>query len=645
MSGMTGFFRRDDRPADRADLARMVERIAHRGPDGAGVWCDGPAALGHRMLWTTPESLQETLPRANPTGDLVITADARIDNREELIAACDPGGRPCAETSDSELILAAYERWGEACVEKLLGDFAFAIWDKRRQTMFCARDHMGVKPFYYHLSDRLFVFGSEIKALLCLEEVPRRLNEVRVADYLCSLLEDKEITFYQEILRLPPAHTLTVGRNRAERKQYWRLDPMRHLRLGSDQEYADGFRSIFTEAVRCRLRSAFPVGSMLSGGLDSSSIVCVARKVLAGAGRPLLHTFSATFEDVPECDERPFINAVVAQGGVEAHFVRGDRISPLLKDEPLLVAPEEPFYGANLYLHCGLFRAAVGQNVRVLLDGFEGDAVVSLGIKRLADLMRAGRWRETARTISKLARDFNRPRLRLWCRHAIKPCLPPLTRSTWLMLRNRVHPTWDPEHVINRAFARRIGLPERVHALGMLTEPRGEREAHLRRLEAGVMPFSREAADLVAASVGIEPSYPFADKRLVEFCLALPSEQKLQQGWTRWIVRRAMDGILPKEVQWRGGKSDLSGSFNRGLRTFERDLLDDLILARPAVLTPYLDVERLRAVYRRYLSEGTSATAMVAWKALTLGLWLERFERTGCGQSPVPQHHRASITT
>src|SRR3989454_9825112 len=279
----------------------MLARLAHRGPDGAGVWSGGAVGLGHRLLHTTPESLREHLPLASGDGTLVLTADARIDNRGELLAALGRG----VEATDAELILAAYERWGERCPEHLLGDFAFVIWDARRATLFCARDHFGVKPFYYyHAPGRLFCFASEIKGLLALAEVPRRLNETRVADYLVPLLEDKVITFYQDILRLPPAHRMTVTRQGVRIEQYWALDPEREIRMKSDADYAAAFREIFTEAVRCRLRSAFPVGSMLSGGLDSSSIVCVARQLLAQDGGETLHTFSPVFDDVREGGER-----------------------------------------------------------------------------------------------------------------------------------------------------------------------------------------------------------------------------------------------------------------------------------------------------------------------------------------------------
>ncbi len=278
MSAIVGIYYLDNRPVNSLHLDHMLKSLAHRGPDGAEAWQEGPIGLGHGRLWTTPESVQEKLPLVNKTGDFILTADARIDNRNELIAALEVTDRPSHEITDGELILRAYERWGEYCPEKLLGDFAFALWDRRRQVLFCARDPFGVKPFYYYHSDRIFAFASEIKALLCLPEVPRRLNEVRVADYLLSILEDKVITFYWEIFRLPPGHGMTVGRERVLIRSYWSLDPTYAIRYDSNEEYAEAFHDLFREAVCCRLRSAFPIGSTLSGGLDSSSVVCMARK-------------------------------------------------------------------------------------------------------------------------------------------------------------------------------------------------------------------------------------------------------------------------------------------------------------------------------------------------------------------------------
>jgi len=551
MSGIAGIYYLDGRPVERTDVERMVDSISHRGPDGSGVWTDGSVGFGHRMLWTTPESLHEKLPLTNKTGDFTITADARIDNRDELIPALNLNGRPRETITDSEIILAAYEKWGEKCPEKLLGDFSFAIWDQRKQAVYCARDHMGVKPFYYYHSNKVFVFASEIKALLSLTEVPRRLNELMVAYYLVSMFEDKTITFYQDILRLPPAHTMKVDYKEKSLSQFWALDPSRELKLGSNDGYAEAFRDIFREAVRCRLRSAFPVGSMLSGGLDSSSIVCVARKLLSQNGGSRLHTFSAIFDDVPQCDERFYINAVLTSDGIEPHYVHADCISPLADLDRVFWHEEEASLGFNLFLHWGLYDSAKEHGIRTLLDGIDGDTTVSHGIAFLTELARTGRWMTLIIEVKELSKHLSKSPWKMLWSHAIKPLTPEPVRFAWRILRRRNHPPWVVNGIINPHLAERVSLKDRFQPLQRKWSklPQNEQNDHWCGLESGLIPSTLEMTDRAAAAFSLEPRYPFFSKRLVEFCLSLPPQQKLHQGWTRMVLRRAMTGILPPEIQ------------------------------------------------------------------------------------------------
>ena len=415
MSGVVGIYNLERKAIDPEAFERMVDSLAHRGPDGTGVWCDESVGLGHRMLWTTPESLLEQLPLKDSTGNLVLTADARIDNRDELIAALSLTDRPVEKITDSDLILAAYEKWGKDSPSKLIGDFAYAIWDNRQQILFCARDHFGVRPFYYsYQADRQFVFASEIKGILSHPEVPHQLNEVRVADYLANLFDDKAITFYEGIFRLLPAHTLTVSQSGIEVQEYWSLDPSRELKLGSDEEYAKAFREIFTEAVRCRLRSAFPIGSTLSGGLDSSSITCVARQILSEEKKLPLHTFSYIYDDLPQCDEREFIESVVNQGDLIPHYMHGEQISPFLDWQKVFDYTDETLLGPNTYLPWNYYKEAGKYGIRILLDGFDGDTTVSHGIAHLTALARQGRWAEFAVNAEGVCRNFNSTLLNLF---------------------------------------------------------------------------------------------------------------------------------------------------------------------------------------------------------------------------------------
>ncbi|MEM7590112.1 MAG: lasso peptide isopeptide bond-forming cyclase [Cyanobacteria bacterium P01_A01_bin.83] len=626
MSAIAGINYLNQQPIEREKLARMVDILKHRGGDGGNIWHQGSIGFGHQMLWTTPESLREKLPAAK--GKLAITADARLDNREELIPALGLAAYPTEEISDSDLILAAYEKWGELCSERLLGDFAFAIWDGRNHSLFCARDYFGVRPFYYYYHPgKLFTFASEIKSLLCLGEVPRRLNEVRIGDYLEVMLEDKAITFYQDILRLPPAHSLTVSLTGIKLREYWSLDPKYELKLNSDREYAEAYLEVFTKAVRCRLRSAFPIGSALSGGLDSSSIVCIAREHL----QQPLKTFSGIFESVPESDERPFINAVVEQGGVEPHYVKVDRISPLVDIEKVLWHQDEPFFAPNLFLNWGMYRSVKQQGVRIFLDGFVGDSTVFHGTEYLLDLARSWQWLNLAKQVKSLARvhdyDYSAKKLMryyLWdC--TIQPKVPDHIMKLWYKLKNQKPPESNrlqlSKHV-NSSFAKQIDLIARINSFQPDDSLFSAREYHHQYITTGEITFGLEVANKLASAFSLESRFPFTDRRLAEFCLAVPPQQKLHNGLTRVIVRRALINHLPKKVSERSDKGDLSHNFTRGLLNFEKERLEEFLLHNPQIIAKYTDISFLSQVYQRYLDDNSVKNVRPIWLAVTLGLWL-----------------------
>jgi asparagine synthase (glutamine-hydrolysing) len=668
MSGIVGIFYQDDRKVDRQQLGQLVDTLAHRGPDGARIWSQGSVGFGHRMLWTTPESSIETLPLANATGNVVLTADARIDNRNELIDILELRDRPAEKITDSQLILSAYEKWGENCPQYLLGDFAFAIWDERRQTIFCARDHFGIKPLYYCLQrGRVFCFASEIKTLLSLPEIPRRVNEVRIADYLYPMLEDKSITAYEGIFRLPPAQTLTVNaRGDIQLQTYWSLQVENELQFASDEDYAAAFRDIFTEAVRCRVRSAFPVGSQLSGGLDSSSVTCVARNLLQAEGEQL-HTFSDVYDDVPECDERPFMNEVLAQGGVTPHYIHPDRLGPLSEWENMFPADEEPcLVGANAYLVWESNRQTAKTGVRVVLDGFDGDTTVSHGTGYFAELARQGKWATFAAEAQAISQHFDttptsmlyrfglsyleelarqwkwiaffkaargmgqhfkiRSYTKLFLRHGLKPIIPQGLLRIWHALRGH-NPASEKETSIAPQFARRIGISDRDRLFHKNDRPiTSDVEEQLQAFKSGCFTLVLEQVDRAAAAFSLEFRHPFMDKRLIEFCMAVPASQKLHQGWTRMIMRRAMQDILPEAIQWRGGKTDLSANCFHGLLKFNRELMDEVVRTELKTIETYIDVQAFQESYNRILSEkeGSDGDVNQLIRGIGLALWLRQ---------------------
>lgn len=598
--------------------------------------------LATRLLYTTPESRREDLPLEDPGRGLVLAADGRVDNRPELIADLGLFDADAPEPTDGQLILASHARWGEDCVRRLIGDFAFAVWDPRRQRLFCARDPMGVKPLYYCHRPRFFAFASEIKALLTFPGVPRRLDELRVAGHLMNAVEgmaDQEITFYRDIKRLPPGHFLVVEEGRLRKTRYWTPEPHRRIRLSSDQEYAEAFLEVFAEAVRCRLRCDLPVGSELSGGLDSSSIVCVGRKVQKEAGRretatsAPLHTFSAVFPNLPEeqrvlLDERGFIQAVVDGGDLEPHRVEADRFGPLADVERTLWLEDGPFFGPNLYLNRGLYGAAREHDVRVMLSGLDGDTTVSNGIDYLVDLARSGRWsRLTAETRALQQRTGSQASLaRLVWKAGLRPAIPGALMRLWRRATGRRPPLGWTEPTLDPRFAERVGLEERLRAAEAATEGSGmdAKAKQARALSSGHWTHGLELFDKTAAWFGIEPRYPFFDRRLIDFCLSIPPDQSLKHGWTRFVLRNAMRGILPEEVRTRPHKANLESAFRHGLRHHDRERLERILDEHLDAIAGYADTGRLRRTYRRLAADEPVGIGELTalFEGAVLALWL-----------------------
>ena len=611
MSAIVGVYLLDGSSVDPKDLKRMNDHLSHRGPDGSSIWCEGPVGLAHQMMWTTPESLHERLPLE--ADGLAITSDSRIDNRQELLPALGLSD----EVSDSEAILKAYGIWGKKCVDRLLGDFAFAIWDKAKAELFCARDHMGLKPFYYyHNPGKIFAFATEIKALLAWG-LPRKINDVAIGDYLMAMPEDKEITFYQDIIRLPSANFMIVRLNAMQKEQYWELDPTREIHMRSDEEYEKAFRDIFKEAVRCRLRSAFPVGSMLSGGLDSSSVVCMAREILPED--QLLKTFSAIFDTVKKCDERRFINAVLEGGRLEAHFSYGDRIGPLTDIEKMLWHIDQPFLAPNLFIFWALYKEAKNQNVRVLLDGLDGDNVISHGFAYITELTGKGQLLSVQKEVMSLSKNYNISPLRLLIQYSFNPFIPKCLISFKRSFHKANFETINPE------FAQRIGLNDRMKILNKKRSElaRTSKEDHWRNITGGIHQAVNEMDNIAAAAFFIEPRSPFFDKRLVEFCLALPGDQKVRHGWTRWIMRSALRNALPRKIRCRRSKSNMSPNFIYGLVKFNKAKLEKAIMEN-RILSEYANATDLTESYRELISQKKwqNNFGNFLWRASMISLWI-----------------------
>jgi asparagine synthase (glutamine-hydrolysing) len=667
MSGIAGACFFDGRKAEAPEIGRMLDAMPHRGVDGQRVWTEASVGLGQSMMFTTRESQREALPLTGRKG-CTIVADARIDNRAELCRTLRPPGEP----TDGELILAAYEAWGERCVEHLVGDFAFAVYDAPERKLLCARDHFGMRPLYYHYAaGRVFAFGTEIKALLALPEVPRRLDEVCVGNFLANIRDDLEPTIYEAVRRLPNAHVLVADERGVRTRCYYELQPAEDVRPRNDAEYAERFRELFEEAVRCRIRSAYPVGSHLSGGLDSSSVAGVARDVLREEGRGPLHTFSVVFDESRVSDEQEYIDMVLAQGGSEAHYVNGDALGPLSNLEELYSFLDEGLVGGPQHLVWALTKKVSEVGVRVVLDGLDGDSTVDHGTLYLRELARRGDWAEFRRqgvrmaeryrgathrqdfqdrfsSFATLFSGFGLPELdALAERGAWREFVRSLNaahrhipfdrsiylRSTWRKLAapnalirwrraRREAASVRPLPFVDPGVAAELRLRERYREHVVELPETTVRESQQTMLGARRRVASLEVLNQVAAAYGVEPAHPFYDIRLIEYCLALPPQQSLDDGWPRVIQRRAMAGILPEQIAWRVGKAVMAPNFERGLFGVDGERLRTH-LTEPGPLEPYLDMESVAEALEK--GKGLSERQQVQLARIaTLAYWLKQ---------------------
>jgi asparagine synthase (glutamine-hydrolysing) len=615
-----------------ATPGEMLSTLSHRGPDGNGVWLEKSAGvgLGQCLRVTTPEALHERQPLVSREGRIVLVADARVDNRTDLIRALDLRGDP-DKIPDSALILAAYERWGEDCADRIVGDFAFAIWDGNERKWFCARDPFGCRSVHYtHRPGQLFACATEIKALLAVAEIPRELEEMRVGLFLTGTFDDEAITFYKGIFRLPAGHCMVVDESGLRVRRYFELDPKRDIRFRTDDAYAEAFLEIFTEAVRCRLRATAPVLSTLSGGLDSTSIACVARDLLKKSNGPELMTLSAIFpsftgKDKKRIDERSFVADVTAAGGIKPFYVEADRVSPLVDLDRILELQDEAVLTPNYYLHWALYQAAKKQNAGVFLDGIDGDTTVSHGFDYLTDLargLRPFRLLKEARALARVTSSRHGTRS-LIMDLAVRPLMDSLSYPWRKMFKRRGAP-WGALSLVNPEFAAEIGLADRIRELrGDPPRPViGSRACHRSGLLSPLIPHALEVADRGTNFHGLEARYPFCDRRLAEFCLALPGTQKLRLGMSRYVMSRAMEGILPTSVQWRNSKADLSPSLFHGLWRYESERVRAAAETRSEAAHRFVDIQGFRQSVQTY-SEGGNAEAFRLYGILSLLRWLE----------------------
>ena len=649
MSVIVGSYHVDGRDARAAELQHMISAREFVHPDGVPFAIDGSVGLARWQGFTGIGSAggERSANSLARTGGCVAVANARLDRRSELASRLGLNAWAAGPLPDEELIARAYARWGERCVQHLSGAFAFAVWDPRTQRLFCARDRMGLRPFYYVSTSSSFSFASSIDSLRALQAVEGRINGARVADYLMQAVVDAQATFYEDILKLPAGHTLSVSRLGARIECYWQPDPDLQIELDSDDAYAREYRALFVDAVRDRMGGARRVGSLLSGGLDSSAVACTARAVLDSDDALPLDTFSLTFDEVRRSDERKWIDAVCQSGGLRPHFIRGDQIDPFEDLDRMLAAAEEPFFAWNMYLHWHLWKAGRDAGVDVMLDGFLGDDVVSHGSRYITELAVRGQWLRLAREIRTIADRQGEIAGGAWSIFR-RFVLSPILGEPAAGLRNRLRgpQEWSSAmtRFVNPDLIEQVRWRERAEAFGAgpRRTPLTAREEHHRGLTRRELPASLEIAYKSASVLGIEPRFPYADHRLVEFCLAMPATQKYSGGLTRAVLRQAMKGTVPDPVLSRADKGDLGPAFGRSLRRLGGDELRRHVFELLPAGAEYLNVRELQKAYGQSIEQSSVRDLIPIWLAVMLARWLNHEARTGGAEphetsNPAPQ--------
>ena len=572
-----------------APLAAVLVGLHDYGTEG-GEWTGEGVGLGFR---SRPGVADGQALRFDMEAGLACAADARLDDRETLCATLGVPPTERAGIADGDLILRAYLRWGAECPNHLLGDYAFAVWNSRTRTLFCARDHIGARPFYYATTPQGSVFASAVEAVLAAPFVSDALDEATVAASLTRIaLTTPTRTFFQAVRKLPPGHTLSVdfgSRGGARLQRYWHPEHTPRARLASDDAYAAEFLDLYEKAVQARLRGPDPIGAHLSGGLDSSSIVVLAARELRRQGRPVPLAFSwlpALGAVPPSAVDRPEyarIDAVCTQERVPV-FHRSPNVSDMLA----LLARDGTYPGVHVHPNEDVVqRCAAQQGVRVLLSGWGGDEGISFNGRGYdAHLLLSGRWR----TLIAASRARGNPLHRLLAGVVLRLIHPRLPGTMRRRLRGAepFHRLW----LIDPAFARRTKpLPQPVLRFV------GVRRTQLSLLQLGHLQERIEGWAASGARRGIEYRYPLLDRRVLEFVLGLPVEQFRRGKWTRWLMRHALRSVLPPDICWNPDKEDparlepLRDAFAGALPVVRR-MLEDRV--EPPSRAGYLDMPRLR---------------------------------------------------
>lgn len=605
MSAFAVIFERSNTPVKAGVLERVMNRLQHRGPDGSDLLLLDRIQMGHWHFWTTPEDVGERQPLALTGLPFTIVFDGRIDNRSDLISALalSVDGR---ELSDAALVIHAYGRWQERCVEHFVGEFAFVLFDSSRNELICARDPLGDRTLYYAFDASSMIIASEPWAVAGAFDEPPSVNENVIALHFSMKVPEDGCSFFKGIRELLPAQALKVDCSNERYWFYWQADLSARIRYRSDSDYAEHFRSLLEESVRCRLRSNTSVGVMMSGGLDSTSVACLAARMLA----PLqLTTISYVFDELTVCDERQYIETVIQQWGIRSLQIPCDDAWPF-KDLDLFPANQNhPAWNPFRTINERVYQCANREGLRVLLTGLFGDYLYAGAKYWFADLLMDGRIRDALSHLEIRVRSSGWRSV--WDEGLLQKAARKLINTFpggARLRRNDAAPSWltpfaggqvqEGKSELSRPHRHNVSMLSLGNAQGSSSE---------------VFYTSRHSMEL---------RHPYRDRRLIEFVLALPAYQLFHDSTMKYILRNAMQGILPEAIRARKQPTFLTPLFFRGIE-MEKIFLQNFVGDSNGAWCKFVGQDWLS----KLKSDEKGHAAFVRWLCVAFELWHKNYSK------------------
>ncbi|TVP44561.1 MAG: asparagine synthetase B [Halomonas sp.] len=556
MSAIAGLIHLDSSAVDRDTLHRMQMLLTPYGRDAQHSWHQQNAGLSRTLLRTTPEDSLDQQPLWRGSDKLAVVFDGRIDNREELCEKLGIEPAQAVQLADSELVYRACLQWDSDAPKHLLGDFAVACWQPQRQRLWLARDPMGVRPLFWYKRDNLFAFATMPKALFAIPGLTKAICEEQLHDYLCLLPMTGPSSFFQDVYRVEPGHTLVLDEGEVSVQRYHRFDPNRKIHFDTDEEYVEALREHLNRAIACRLRAVGPIATHLSSGKDSTTVTACAAQLLNQRQQPLIaytavprENFNGPVPTGRHADEGPAARSVAERfDNVKHVLISTDGTSPLDNlHETTEMLDRAPLNACNVAWAAAIRKDAASRGVKALLCGDRGNVSISYdGMPYLPYLLRTGSWRTLRQVYKSMKRHYPTMTWRQMVKFAAAPLIP---RSVWQAFEKYRDRAWELNNhsAISPTFSSNVNTRKRARDLDVdLTY---QPPADGRKYRIDILNLNDTGEYNAAANIdGVEYRDPTGDVRLMEFCLAVPETQYLGDGQPQWLLKRLMNGILPDEI-------------------------------------------------------------------------------------------------